>query len=74
MIPSLLEQNGLRSTYLRWGAICSGALCLSSWIRAKGVDQSERGHAEHRAIFIGLWAPTLWVVSHTLQRREHAAG
>jgi hypothetical protein len=44
-------------------------LCIGLWIRAKTVDQDERGNAERRALFVGLWAPTLWVIGDSL--REH---
>jgi hypothetical protein len=44
-------------------------LCIGLWIRAKTVDQDERGNAERRALFVGLWAPTLWVRGDSL--REH---
>ena len=29
-------------------------LCIGLWIRAKTVDQEERGNAERRALFVGL--------------------
>ena len=43
-------------------------LCISLWIRAKTVDQDERGNAERRALFVGLWPPTLWLIGDSLQR------
>jgi hypothetical protein len=46
------------------------ALCITLWIRAKTVDQDERGNAERRAIFVGLWAPTLWQVGDALEARS----
>jgi hypothetical protein len=45
-------------------------LCLGLWIRAKTVDQSERGNAERRALFVGLWAPTIWLIGDALRRDE----
>jgi hypothetical protein len=41
-------------------------LCIGLWIRAKTVDQDERGNAERRALFVGLWPPTLWLISDSL--------
>lgn len=44
------------------------ALCIGLWIRAKTVDQDERGNAERRALFVGLWPPTLWLIGDSLER------
>jgi hypothetical protein len=45
-------------------------LCIGLWIRAKTVDQDERGNAERRALFVGLWPPTVWLIGESLQRFE----
>jgi len=45
-------------------------LCLFLWVRAKTVDQEERGNAERRALFVGLWPPTLWLIGDSLEREE----
>lgn len=50
--------------------MASISLCLSLWVRAKTVDQAERGNAERRALFVGLWPPTLWLIGETLRDRE----
>jgi hypothetical protein len=42
-------------------------LCLALWIRAKTVDQEERGNAERRALFVGLWPPMLWLLGDTVR-------
>jgi hypothetical protein len=44
-------------------------LCLSLWVRAKTVDQTMRGNAERRAVFIGLWPPMFWLIGDALERR-----
>lgn len=44
--------------------------CVALWLRAKTVDQSERDHAENRALFVGLWAPTLWMIGTSLEEEE----
>ena len=65
-----------RRLYRRWSfrvadAFGSIGLCASAlWIRAKTVDQEERGNAERRALFAGLWAPTLWGIGTSLEQRE----
>jgi len=48
----------------------SVGLCIGLWIRAKTVDQDERGNAERRALFVGLWAPTLWLIGDSLRAHE----
>lgn len=45
-------------------------LCLGLWIRAKTVDQEERANAERRALFVGLWPPTLYLIGDSLDRHE----
>jgi hypothetical protein len=70
MITSPLHAAGLRSGHLH--AISMGAvgLCVTLWIRAKTVDQDERGNAERRALFVGLWPPTLWLIGDSLRHHE----
>jgi hypothetical protein len=36
----------------------------------KTVDQDERGNAERRALFVGLWAPTVWQMGDSLRTDE----
>ena len=48
----------------------SVGLCIALWIRAKTVDQEMRGNAERRALFVGLWPPTLWLIGDSLERLE----
>jgi hypothetical protein len=45
-------------------------LCIGLWIQAKTVDQDERGNAERRALFVGLWPPTIWLIGDSLARHE----
>jgi hypothetical protein len=49
-------------------------LCIGLWIRAKTVDQDERGNAERRALFVGLWPPTIWLIGESLARHERIPG
>lgn len=44
--------------------------CVALWIRAKTVDQDERGNAERRALFVGLWPVMLWLIGDYAERRE----
>jgi hypothetical protein len=65
-----IHRLGLRGSHLHLMALSSVGLCLGLWIRAKTVDQHERGNAERRAIFVGLWPPTLYLIGESLDRRE----
>jgi hypothetical protein len=65
-----LHRLGLRGSHLHAASMSSVALCLGLWIRAKTVDQNARGNAERRAIFVGLWPPTLYLIGESLERRE----
>jgi hypothetical protein len=71
MFQTVLHRLGLRSVQLELASMASVALCAALWIRAKTVDQDERGNAERRAIFVGLWPPTLWLVGESLRRVEN---
>jgi hypothetical protein len=65
-----LRWVGLRAIHLQVASLSSVALCIGLWIRAKTVDQDERGNAERRALFVGLWPPTLWLISESIQDQE----
>lgn len=62
-----LRRAGLRSEHLQVASLGSVALCIGLWIRAKTVDQDERGNAERRALFVGLWPPLLWLIGDSLE-------
>jgi len=75
MISSLLRAAGFRAGHLQALSMGSVALCIALWIRAKVLDQDERGNAERRALFVGLWPPTLWLIGDSLEReRERRHG
>ena len=70
MLADLISRAGIRGWHLHSISFASIVLCVVLWIRAKTLDQDERGNAERRALFVGLWPPTLWLVGDTLERRE----
>ena len=70
MVARALHKVGLRGWHLHVSSLSSVALCLGLWIRAKTVDQAQRGNAERRALFVGLWPPTLYLIGDSLERRE----
>jgi len=55
---------------MQYVSLSSVALCIALWIRAKTVDQDERGNAERRALFVGLWPPLIWLIGDSLERQE----
>jgi hypothetical protein len=65
-----LHRLGVRAWHLQAMSLSSIALCIGLWIRAKTVDQDERGNAERRALFVGLWPPMIWLIGDTLAKRE----
>jgi hypothetical protein len=69
MIVDLIRRTGLRGWMFHGFSFASLYICVGLWIRAKTVDQTERGNAERRALFVGLWPPTLWLIGDSLDRR-----
>jgi hypothetical protein len=70
-VPSVITETLYRAGARAWmghaSSLGSVGLCIGLWIRAKTVDQDERGNAERRALFVGLWAPTLWLIGDSLR-------
>ena len=69
-LSEVLEQAGVRSTHFYTASVGSIGLCIGLWIRAKTVDQDERGNAERRALFVGLWPPMIWLMGDSLRDSE----
>ena len=72
VLALLLRRTGLRSWMLHLSSLGSVGLCIGLWIRAKTIGQDERGNAERRALFVGLWAPTLWLIGDSLDEADRA--
>ena len=53
---------------LHGASLASIGLCVGLWLRAKTVDQDERGNAERRALFVGLWPPMFWLIGDAAER------
>jgi hypothetical protein len=60
----------LRSIHLYGLSMGSIGLCVVLWIRSKTIGEDERGNAERRALFVGLWPPMLWLMGDTMRRKE----
>jgi hypothetical protein len=69
-LTGLIHRCGIRSSQMHACALGSIGLCIGLWIRAKTVDQDERGNAERRALFVGLWPPTFWLIGDSLEQHE----
>jgi hypothetical protein len=59
-------------TALHASSLGAVALCIVLWIRAKTVSQEQRGNAERRALFVGLWPVLLWLLGDEAGRRKRA--
>jgi hypothetical protein len=70
MLTNALYRAGLRGWMLHAMSQGSVLLCIALWQRAKTVDQDERGNAERRALFVGLWPPMLWLIGDSVERSE----
>jgi hypothetical protein len=70
MVSKVLSDAGLRGWHLHVVSLATVWLCVTLWIRAKTVDQEERGNAERRALFVGLWPPMFWLIGDAVERRE----
>ena len=63
-------RRGAQRTHFHAASLGSIALCVGLWIRGKTVDQDERGNAERRALFMGLWPPMFWLMGDSLKDAE----
>ncbi|MGH9164969.1 MAG: hypothetical protein ACRDZW_05580 [Acidimicrobiales bacterium] len=66
MLTRILHDRGLRGWQLHVASLGAVGLCIVLWVRAKTLDQDERANAERRALFVGLWPPTLWLIGDSL--------
>ena len=73
MVTRAMLRIGMRGWHLHVSSFGGIVLCISLWIRAKTVDQEMRGNAERRALFVGLWPSTLWLIGDAVERRELAS-
>ena len=70
MIDLFATVPGRPSRYLYASSLGSIGLCIVLWIRAKTVGEDERGNAERRALFVGLWPPMFWLLGDSARRSE----
>ena len=72
MLTRQLHRLGLRSWHLQMVSFAHIWLCVGLWIRAKTLPEDERGNAERRALFVGLWPPMFWLIADSIERQERA--
>ncbi len=72
MLTRRLHDAGLRGWQLHIASLASIWLCVGLWIRAKTIGEDERGNAERRALFVGLWPPMFWLMGDSIERQEIA--
>lgn len=70
MLDTTLHRLGVRSAHLEAASLGSIGLCVTLWLRAKTVDQEQRGNAERRALFVGLWPPMFWLIGDSVRHHE----
>jgi len=70
MLGTTLHHLGVRSAHLEAASLGSIGLCVTLWLRAKTVDQEQRGNAERRALFVGLWPPMFWLIGDSVRPHE----
>ena len=70
MLTRWLTRIGIRGWHLHSLSLAAVSVCVALWLRGKTVDQPERGNVERRALFVGLWPPTLWLIGDSLERHE----
>lgn len=70
MLDALPRRIRPKSAHLHLLSLGSIALCIGLWIRAKTIGEDERGNAERRALFVGLWPPMFWLIGDAIRRLE----
>ena len=70
MIVDTLHRVGVRGWHLQVTSLACICLCVGLWIRAKTTGEDERGNAERRSLFVGLWPPMFWLIGQSLERRH----
>ena len=70
MLTRQLHRAGVRGWHLHLASLGSVALCVVLWVRAKTIGDDERGNAERRALFVGLWPPTFWLIGDSVERHD----
>jgi len=65
---NMLQDLGIKSEAAYTAALSSIGLSLVAWGRARRKE--DRAHADRKAIFVGLWAPTFFQLGNALRIAE----
>jgi hypothetical protein len=65
-----LKQLGVRPWMMQTLSMGAIGLCIGLWIQAKTYDQEQRANGERRALFVGLWPPTIWLIGDSIARES----
>lgn len=68
LVRFLYNTLGLRSWQMHVASLSCIGLCIGLWIRAKTTGEDERGNAERRSLFVGLWPPMFWLIGDSLKK------
>ena len=68
MLVRFLYKLGFRSWQMHIASLGCIGLCIALWIRAKTTGEDERGNAERRSLFVGLWPPMFWLIGDSLKQ------
>jgi len=68
VIVQKLHQSGISSDVLQLAGMASILGSIATWRAAKG--SGDAAHAERFGIFVGLWAPTFFVLADQLVSLE----
>ena len=71
---NLLRSIGLTPDMFYAASIGSMVLSLLLWFVPRGGDSDDQGRPERLAIFVGLWAPTLFLMGHALGDEQKPTG
>ena len=69
-LPGVLWRLGARAWQFELASLSSMIGCTSMWVSAKTVDQAQREHMERRALYVGLWTQTLYLIARSLRRDD----
>ncbi len=73
LVPARTPLEQLSTACVVFGA-ASIVGSVATWAAARGDTEVERAHAERFGIFIGLWAPTFFILADLFSRGKRAPG
>lgn len=68
-----VRQLGFNSDTMYLATFASIVGSIAIWFLTNR-ESDDRGHAERFGIFVGLWAPTFWVMGNAMKEAELSEG